>query len=191
MKLLTSARGTPIAVVVQPETGGGGFGLDEPIQLFAGQMSSPVTAAFAVNALAPAVASLNFGNLSVRAYDDTAEEGAVFELEVPAGATNMIMRVRGAADSAPGGAVNVLMRLYAYPIPNNSAPGPWGSPVALDTMAVPTNTNFQYYTTTKTLAAWGLVAGVTYQFELTRNSPDAGDTLSGNWDVLSVVVEFN
>jgi len=174
------------------ETLAGVAGVNAPVQLYAGQLSAPLNASYAVNAIAPAITSLNFPNLTVRDCDDTLEEGYVFEIEPPATAVGLIVHTIGAADVGPGADAVVKMHWYAYPLPDLAAPGPWSAAVDLDDMdvTVAQGTSFGYYATTDTLANWGLVAGEAAQVQITRDSPNAGDTLSGGWHVLAHLLEW-
>lgn len=160
-------------------------------QLYAGQLGNPDNAGFVINALAAAVKSLNDSNITIRAHDDATETGTVFELRVPEGATNMTITVLSSADSAPGGNVVVKAILYLFGLPDDDTAGPWSGGVALDDIIIPANIDPQVQIITKTLVAWGLLAGDIYQWEITRDGTDGGDTLSGNWDVYSYIISWS
>ncbi len=64
------------------------------------------------------------------------------------------------------------------------------SKVVLVTQVVPANENFVYNSETRTLAAWGVTAGSLYQFELTRDPGEPGDTLLADWMLIELGVSF-
>lgn len=155
--------------------------------LYADQLDNPLTADWAVNSLAPAAAdSLNSG-ISVRRFDDTIEEGVGFIFTPPANAQRIKFSFKGRAQTAPGAAATVLLRLYRRTIGDNVAVGAWSSAFAFAAISIPTNTNFQYDEEFVTLATLGIAAGTLVQFELTR---DPADTLVGDWDLAELGVEF-
>jgi hypothetical protein len=159
--------------------------------LYGDQLDNPVTADWAVNALAPAVAdSLNSG-LTVRRFDDTVEEGVGFIFTViPPQATVMKLTFKSRAQTAPGGPVQAVPRLYRRIIPDDAAVGAWSAGLDLTPIDIPANTNFQYDDQTLTLASLGLAPGDLVQFEVTRNPASGSDTLVGDWDVVEIGVEF-
>ncbi len=169
---------------------GGGAWTPEK-QFYADQLESPVTADWAVNALAPAAADSNNSGLTVRLFDDTTEEGVGFSVLVPTGAVNMTLTIVGRAETAPGAVAGVVLNLYERGVPDDAAVDAWSSARALTALSIPTNENFQYDSETDTLAGWGLTAGQVHQFELTRDPGAGGDTLVGDWDMLLVKVEFS
>lgn len=159
-------------------------------QFFADQLDNPVTADWAVNALAPAAADSNNDGLTVRLFDDTTEEGVGFILRIPTGKTNMKLTFASRAETAPGAARTVGLRLYERGIPDNATPDAWSAGTVLDDIDIPTNEFFQEDTQTLTLATLGLTAGQVHQFELTRIDPAGGTELTGDWALLELIVEF-
>lgn len=158
--------------------------------LYADQLDNPVTANWAVNALAPASAdSLNSG-LTVRRFDDTTEEGVGFIFTVPVDATEVVLNFKSRAQTAPGVAEGVVPRLYLREIPDNGAVGAWSAGLDLTAISIPTNTNFQYDSQVIAVGTLGITAGRLYQFELTRNPAAGGDTLVGDWNLLELGVIF-
>ncbi len=157
----------------------------------ADDMRSAINSDAAVNANAPAAADSNNASLTVRLHDDTVEEGSLTApFMVPSGATNMLVTLVSRAETgAGGGPFTVKTLLYERAMPDNAAVTAWSSSIALDDISIPTsNELFQYDTTTKTLAAWGLTAGDVHQLQITRTA--TGDTLAGDWDLLEVILEF-
>ena len=72
----------------------------------------------------------------------------------------------------------------------NASVGSWSSVFTLSTWSIGTNVFYQTYTQTIPLATLGIIAGQTYQFELTRNGASASDTLVGDFQLLQATVAF-
>jgi len=157
---------------------------------FSGDLDTPVNSDWTVSARANASADTNNNGLTVRRFDDTTEEGVSFNIDIPSTATNMKISFKSRAETAPGGAQTVAVNFYEREIPDNAAVTAWSSAVQLTDLDIPTNEFFQLDTETLTLAALGLTAGSTHQIEITRDTADAGDTLSGDWSLLFIKIEF-
>jgi hypothetical protein len=152
------------------------------------QFLSPNNADWVINALAPAGADSLNNAIITRQFDDTAEVGIGFFMELPANAIGITFNIRGRAQSAGGG--GVVHRLYTRQISNNAAVGAWSAATALTTLTVPANTNFQFYSQSITFATLGLTAGNIVQFEFTRQGSAGADTLAGNWNLLELRLVF-
>jgi hypothetical protein len=174
------------AAWMQISAGNGGGSLT----LSASQLDNPVNADWAVNALAPAAADSNNAALTVRLFDDSTEEGVGWQVNVPTGATNLILRLKSRAETAPGAAADVVLHLYSREIPDNAAVGAWSAAFHTTPVSLPTNEFFQYDEETITLASLSINPGSLYQFELTRDGVDGSDTLVGDWDLLELEVGF-
>lgn len=155
----------------------------------ADQLDNPNSSDWAVNALAPAASDTNNSGISVRLFDDTVEEGVGFGLTIPASSNNLTLRLKSRAETAPGSAETVALTLYYRHIPDNSSVGSWTS-TNLSNINIPTNENFQYDNELFSLSTLSITAGDYYQFELTRNTGSASDTLTGDWVLLEIVLEF-
>jgi len=151
----------------------------------------PAGSDWAVDAAAPANIDSNNNGLIVRHFDDTTEEGVGMQFEIPAGATNIILKIKSKAQSTPGGTVAIVPKLYSRSIGNNAAIGSWSGGTDLTAISLPTNQYFQYDSQTIALSTLGLTAGTFYQLELTRNTGSGSDTLSGDWTLLNVNVSFS
>lgn len=160
------------------------------LEAYADQMENPVTADWAVNALAPAVADSNNDGLTVRLFDDTTEEGIGLIARVPDFATNMKLTLVSRAETAPGAARTVGVKFYERGMPDDAAVEAWSAGLALNDVDIPANEFFQVDTQTLTLAALGLTAGKVHQIELTRVNPAGGTELVGDWTLLLAMVEF-
>lgn len=166
--------------------------IDEFFQFNADQLDNPNNADWAVNALAPAVADSNNNGLTVRAFDDTTEEGVGFSLRVPPGATNLKIAPKGRPETGPPAARTVGLKLYQRGVPDDAAPEAWSAGTVLTDIDIPTTTEFfQYDAQTITLASLGITAGELTQFELTRVDPAGGTELVGDWDLLQLEVGFS
>jgi hypothetical protein len=158
---------------------------------YADNFDNPNNADWAVNALAPAQADSNNNALSIRAFDDTTEEGVGFMVMIPLGKTNMDITFKSRAEVAPAGARTVGLKLYNRSVGNNTAVGAWSAGNALADIDIPINESFQYDTDTITLASLGATAGELHQFQLTRINPSAGTELTGDWNLLEMKIEFS
>lgn len=166
-------------------------GAPATMQLFADQFESPVNSDWAVNALAPVAVDSNNSGLTVRLFDDTTDEGVGCTFFVPTGATDITLRFRSRAETAPPAVRTVGVDLYIREIPDNSAVGAWDAGTALTDISIPANENFQYDEQTLTLDGLGMTAGNIYQFEWVRTNPGAGTELVGDWALLGIEVEFS
>ncbi len=169
----------PAAAVAFPE-----------FQFFADQLNNPITADWAINALAPASADSNNSGLTVRRFDDTVEEGIGFELQLPTGASNIIFDVVSRAETAPGVVNTVGIKFYTRAIPDNAVVTPWDAGIQLADISIPTNEFFQHDTFLLNFTPLGRSAGDLVQFEMTRPAPQAGIDLTGDWDLFSIKVSF-
>jgi len=149
---------------------------------------SPNNADWTIGQLAVCSADSLNNSLSIRAFNDATEQGAGFYINTPAGATNLIITTIGRAETAPGVAKTILPRLYTREVIHNTAIGAWSAAIAMAAIAIPTNTRFQVDTQTISLAALSLTAGRFAEIEITRNP---ADTLVGNWNLLSIKIEFS
>lgn len=168
------------------------------VVLYADQLDNPVNSNWIVNALAPAAAdSLNVA-LPVRRFDDAAEEGVGFTVPIPSGTTTINFSFISRGQTAPAAARTVGLKLYYRQIPDNAVLSTtWagandGSKVLTD-IDIPANTTFQYDAQAIALSAFSpaLVAGRSYQFELTRINPTGGTELVGDWDLLELDLDFS
>lgn len=177
-------------VLIQATAGG-----DARKLFYADQFDNPINSDWVINALAPAIKDPSNNALTVRAFDDSAEEGVGFILSIPSGATQMKLSFKSRAKTAPtGGAKEVALNLYTREIPDNAAVGSWSGENNINSViSLPvSSTDFQYDEHTFTLASMAnvLTAGRLYQFELTRDHDAASDTLVDDWYLLELIVEF-
>lgn len=166
--------------------------LKNNITFYADQFDNPVTANWAVNTLAPAFIDPANTALPVRIFANAGNPGVGFILRIPTGATNLSVAIKGRGQTAPGGTQGVVMDLYRRTINDNAAVSAWSAALALTTLNIPTNANYQYFPAQViTLASLGLTAGTTVQFELTRNSGAGADTYTGNFLMLELDIVFS
>lgn len=158
---------------------------------YADQLDNPNSADWKINALAPAVADSNNSGLTSRLFDDTTEEGVGFIITVPADATNLKLSIKSRAETGPGAAKAVVPKIYNRGIPDNAAVEAWSAGTNLTAVDLPITTEFfQYDTQTITLSSLGITVGELTQFEITRVGTDGSDTLTGDWALLEIIVEF-
>ncbi len=156
----------------------------------AATFDNPNNANWTINALAPVVADTANNALSVRAFDDTAEEGVGFTVYVPPSASNIVFTLTLKPATTPASAVGAILRFYSRAINIGSAVGAWSAATVLNTVSIPTNNYYQTFSQSLVLNTYGLVAGTTYQFELTRYGASASDTLVGDLHLLNATVSF-
>ena len=143
-----------------------------------------------MTALAPLSADPSNASLSVRLFDDVDGEATGFELEVPSGATSIVLTFKSRAVTAPPAVRTVGLNLYNRGIPDNAAVQAWSAATQLTDIDLPTNAFFQYDTQTITLASLGITAGEQTKFELQRTTPSGGTDLVGDWALLQIKVGF-
>lgn len=148
---------------------------------------------WSIAADAPVAADSNNEALLVRRHDDTAEEGSGLALFVPAGSTKLTLHLRSRAETAPGSAQGVGVTLHYRKLGDNAAVGSWVQYDLPVDVSVPANEYWQYDSWEITLATLGtpITPGSTYQFQVTRNTADAGDTLTGDWTVWQYGFSFD
>jgi hypothetical protein len=142
----------------------------------------PNNADWAVNAGAPSIQDDDDNCLTVRAFDDAAEEGVGGTFR----ATNTTLDLRFCS-RGQGGAGNVILNMYLRSIPDNGAVAAWDGGTTLTTIAIPANENFQYDTDSSV----SVTNGRRYWFELTRDGADGSDTLVGDWYLLALQISFS
>jgi hypothetical protein len=185
LKVVVIANGLSVSTAPTTDT-------DARFTYVANSLDSPSNADFVVNSLAPTTTDPTYNALNVRSFSNTVEQGVAFTCSIPPGATQVILKFRGRAATAPGAAAVVQFRLYARQVPNNAAMGSWSAANELTNIAIPTNAFFQYASQTITFATLGLTADRLYQFELTRRvSGVTGTNLASAFYLAEVVCEFS
>jgi hypothetical protein len=159
------------------------------LQFSASALDTPNNAGWNVVTAAPLNADPAYTSLTVRSFDDTAEEGTGFQFYVPPTATNLQISLRVRAVTAPAGNRVAVLNLYRKQIPMGAAPSAWATATSLSVTV--SNAFYMDYTQTISLATLGLVAGQLYQFELTRVGSNASDTLVGDLALLSTTFSFS
>ena len=165
--------------IIVKTTGSGGSGFVEKT-FEADQLENPNNSDWAVNSLAPAQADTNNNGLTIRAFDDTTEEGVGFKVRIPPTASNVIFRIFGRAETTDAAARTVGLQIYERELPDNAVVTAWSAGLQLTDIDIPTNEFFQYDEQILTLAALGVTAGSWHAFELTRVAPSGGTNLVGD-----------
>lgn len=158
--------------------------------LEADQFENVTNSDWSVNGLATIGTDTNNAALKVRLFDDTTEEGVgLGSFFLPAGTTRLRLRFLSRPETTPGGTVGVGLTLHVRRI--DGSPGSWEQ-FDLTDLSFGTSENWleDNQTILYTDFTTDLVAGQRYQMELTRNTADSGDTLSGDWALQSVTVEL-
>ncbi len=163
------------------------------------QLENPNNADWTVNALAPAIADSNNAGLTVRAFDDTIEEGVGFTIKMPsnsdggpgANTTDIVFTVHARAETAPPGDRDIRYKFYHRTLPDNLVVTPWDSGVTFTNVTFPANEFFQEFTFTISFFAFGLEPDELVQFEMTRVAPQGGNAnLPGDMILSELQVSF-
>lgn len=163
---------------------------------YANSFDTPNNADWVINAFSPTITDPSNAGLNVRSFSNTVETGVGFTVTIPIGATVATYRIRGRAAAAIAGATNVVqLRVYFRSIGNatgTAAVGAWVGPLDLTNIPIPANNVFfQSYALSSTLAAAGLIAGQSYQFEVTRRvAPATGTQLGAAFLLAETTFEF-
>ena len=161
---------------------------------FANSLDTPNNADWTINAFAPTITDPTYAAMNVRSFSNTTETGVGFLVTIPTGCTTITYRLRGRSAAAVAGATNVVQfKIYNRAIPNNAAVSAWSAGTDLTVIPIPaSNQLFQYFLQTGLLSATSLVAGQTYQFELTRKvTPSSGTQLAAAFLLAEVTFEFS
>jgi hypothetical protein len=157
----------------------------------ASDFDTPNNSDWTINAAAAIASDSINAALSIIRFDDTIEEGVGFTVFVPTGTTNIVFRFISRAQTAPSGSAKTVRPVvYVRESVDNSTIEAWLSATLMTPIDIPTNTNFQYDSQTIALSTLSMVAGRVAQFELTRRGTDGSDNLSGDWNLLNLVIEF-
>lgn len=170
--------------------GGGGLGIE--LSFYPDQMDNPNNSDWVINALARATRDTNNPGLTVRAFDDTLEEGVGIEFEIPADATNIRFFFRSRAETAAVSNLDVIPKVYFREQPHDVSVESWSSGYNLDALTMGNNNEtFQYASQTIAISNLGLIAGRMLQMELTRNTGSGSDTLIDDWVLKLLKVSFS
>jgi len=180
--LICSLRGTPGPAGMP----GGTTTLMYPAATF----DNPNNTNWVINALAPVTVDGTNNSLSVRAFDDTVEEGVGLTVYVPPSSSTLTFNFTYRCATAPATSRAVALSLYYKVINLNAAVGAWSARLAVANVSTSTNAFYQVLQVSLDLATLGITPGNTYQFELTRNSPSATDTLAGDFLLLNTLLSF-
>jgi hypothetical protein len=153
-------------------------------------MDTPVGTDWGESTAARATKDSNNSALTVRRFDDTDPEGAGMMIEIPTGATNIVIALRSRAETSAATNLTVVPRLYAREMPDNAAVEAWSNTVMTTITMGTSNEYFQYDSQSIALSTLNLVAGRVAQLELVRYADSASDTLVGDWTLLEAKVSF-
>ena len=145
-------------------------------------MMSVLSADWATSLNAPIATDSNNDALKVRRHDDTDEEGCGIEWYIPLGTAKMGVHLRSRAETAPGVESYVDVTLWYRELADDGSVGAWQAYDLPISVTLPTNEYWQYDFWEIDMANVGLTPGVSYQFEVTRNTAGSSDNLSGDWD---------
>lgn len=152
-------------------------------------LRSATNADWSINANAAIATDSNNAGLTVRLFDDTAEEGAGIGMNVPEAAENLRLWIISRGENGTSG--NVEVTLHYREAPDNGAVGAWAQEDMASVVAIPANENWQYDNWDLDLSALttAITPGSQYLFQITRNTIGT-DTLAGDWAVLAIGFEY-
>lgn len=157
--------------------------------LEAGAFRLPVTADAAVNAFADLTPSSLNSMLLEQNFDDTTEQGVIWQENMQLGSTRMTLRFKARPQTANASTRTVGLKLYYRRMQSGVAVSAWANVVLTD-FSVTGNASSVYLYQEQQLvySALGtaIVPGDDYQFELTRINPVAGTELVGDWNLQSL-----
>jgi phage-related tail fiber protein len=156
----------------------------------AGAFRLPVTADAAVNAFAALTPSSLNSMLLEHNFDDTTEEGVIWQERTPLSATRLYIEFKARAQTPIAAARTVGLKLYYRRMQSGVAVGAWNSLVLTD-FSIPSNASSVYIVQGQTITfaamATPIVLGDDYQYELTRINPTGGTELVGDWNLQRAV----
>jgi hypothetical protein len=149
------------------------------------------TADWAVNSAAGTAADSNNSGLGdVLLFDDTTEEGFCVKILPPSNAVNIVFTPVSRAETAPGAAKQIVLKLYNRGIKDNVTVESWSAGTELTAIDIPTNEYWQQDSQSIALSTLGITAGELTQLQLTRNPAAASDDLVGDLSVVKVGISF-
>jgi hypothetical protein len=183
--------------------GGGGGGAAGVVTVYrsvwsADQLLTPNSADWQTNANAGVVADSLNAAINAARWDDTIAEGKGLEDLIPDSVTQVKIKIRYRAQTAPAGARTVGVTLKYRKEPEGAAiSGTWagagdGSFVMTD-LAVSADAFYRTQSQTILFSAFSpvWVASTDYMFELIRTAPVGGTPLVGDCTVRRVVFEYS
>jgi hypothetical protein len=134
----------------------------------------------------------NNNAFTVARFSGTVEQGVGFYVDIPAGSTQIKFTLISRAVTLPSTCVFCVPKLYFRRLEDNAMPSNWTSQL-MTKVELPGNVFFQRDEESFLLTDFDpdLVAGGSYQFELTRDYSNIDDDLIGDWNLLRVLVEVS
>lgn len=196
--------GTNITITEQNDGGnetleisatGSGSGNEKGFYRFqARDFLNPMNSDWYVDEIAPVRVDPVYPAVTVRKFDDVADAAVGMLVWIPTGKTNCTIRFKHRAATTPASQKGVGINVNWRKISDNAAMGSWGSNNSWDPIVViPATSNAWHFNEgTRTLAsqAGDVSAGNMYLMCLYRDVDDGDDTLSGDWYLLHLEVEF-
>lgn len=186
---VTAASYTRVTVDVYGRVTGG---ILSSRTILATQFDNPATNGnWPVTNLAPAALDQVNTTLTIRGFDDGRSEGVGFTEVVPDNAANLKVSVIGRPRNTPGAAVAAVFQIYVKRYPIGTTPSAWSSAISMTNVSIASGTTaFGQTDTTISLATLGLSIGDLFQAEVVRVGANASDTLSGDFNVSAIKLEW-
>jgi hypothetical protein len=132
----------------------------------------------------------NRNNIALLAFDDAADENAIFVNALPEGASvgsGLTVNIKWAAASATTGNVVWVVAFMAMDATTDIDSDSFDTSATATTATLGTS-GFTQTTSITITTIDSLVAGVAYRLKVTRNADDAADTMAGDAQVSAVEV---
>jgi len=162
-----------------------------PYVFYSDQLDTPNNANWKVNLSTTTTVDPANAALTIRRFDDTAEQGIGFTARVPINSVNVRIATVGRAITSPAIPKEVILKVYNRIIRNNLPVAAWSSGTELQPISIPANATFQYNSEIIAISTLGFNAGRTAQFELTRVGSSINDTLVGDYALLELIIDFS
>jgi hypothetical protein len=167
---------------------------------FANDFENPVNSDWGAPTLAPAAVDTIRAAITIRAFDDTNEEGVGYYLPIPSLATVMAVELMARAQTAPATGPRVVGNtLLRREIPCGTGPSVGWVRHRLNNMTMASGMTSYQCKPRQVIPlsgpggfSPGVSPGALFQWELTRTVPTSpgGSNLIGDWDLVELIVEF-
>jgi len=154
-------------------------------------MDSPSGNGWPVTTTATAALDPTYTTITVRSFDDSRSEGIGITTAAPTGASTLKITIMGRPRTSQTANRTSVWALYARRFPIGATPPAWSAANAMTTITtLANNITFTSTSTTFDLDNIGLVAGDACQLEIVRVGANGSDTLSGDFMVLTVRIDW-
>jgi len=156
------------------------------------QVDTPNNADWAQNDGSAAAQDAVNNALVIRRFPKAGRAGIGLVLDIPAGATNMIITYVFRGEVAPGALQIAILNHQFRTISSGAAVSAWSADLLLTGLQIPNGSIlWQIGTQTQTLAALGMSANTLIQWEISRNGGSGSDTYGNYLDLFRLKISFS